>query len=421
MTSQVHEDQPQIAVVGCGIVGICCGLCLQRDGHEVIILDPHGPGEGCSSGNAGQFVTGYCVPVGLPGIIRQVPAMLMDPLSPLTIRWRYLPRLTPWLLRFMAASTMSRVNAIADALYALNKNALIDFAPLLKQAGAEHLVTTNGRMDLYRSKKKFAMAQIKFELLSRRGVQVEMLDERRIRELEPALAGRYDRGAFYPETAHTTDPLRLCQLLAEDFVRNGGRVLREKVTDFRIDSSGPATVHTDVARHRVSDIVLAAGAYSRPLAAKLGSRLPLDAERGYHVMLPHAKVELSRTVVDGDMYFGLTPMQGSLRLAGTVELASVNAAPNFKRAENMLRAAQKTFPNLNDEGATKWMGCRPSMPDSLPVIGRSPIHRSVYFAFGHGHLGLTGAATTGKIIADLIAQRPTEMDITPFRAERYSG
>jgi D-amino-acid dehydrogenase len=136
-------------------------------------------------------------------------------------------------------------------------------------------------------------------------------------------------------------------------------------------------------------------------------------------MLPNARIELSHTVVDGDMYFGLTPMQGGLRLAGTVELASVNAAPNFTRADNLLKAAKETFPQLNDEGSEQWMGCRPSLPDSLPVIGRSPVHRSVIFAFGHGHLGLTGAATTGKIIADLIAERPPEIDITPFRAERF--
>jgi len=419
MNSTPHEGQQQTAIVGCGIIGICCGIYLQRDGYQVTIFDPNGPGEGCSSGNAGQFVTGYCVPVGLPGTIKQVPSMLMDPLSPLTIRWRYLPRLMPWLMQFMAASTVSRVESISDALYELNKNSLIDFQPLLKHAGAEHLVVMNGRMDLYRSKKKFVQAQQKFDLLIRHGVQVEILDNQRIRQLEPALGDRYDYGAFYPETAHTTDPFLLCQLLAEDFLRNGGRILRNKVTDVEINPSGTATVQTDGGDYRVSHVVVAAGAYSRSLAVKLGSRLPLDAERGYHVMLPHAKVELSRTVIDGEMYFALTPMQGGLRLAGTVELASVEAPPNFTRADNLLDAARATFPDLNDEGSTKWMGCRPSLPDSLPVIGRSPVHRSVYFAFGHGHLGLTGAATTGKLISDLIGGRPTHIDVTPFRAERF--
>ncbi len=406
-------------MVGCGIVGVCCALYLQRDGHNVIVIDRNGPGEGCSSGNAGQFVTGYCVPVGLPGIAGQVPAMLMDPLGPLTIRWPYLPRLLPWLLRFVAASSPRRIEAIADALYDLNRHALTAFDPLIEQAGAKHLIRTNGRLDVYQSERAFAKAQIKFDLLRRRGVRVELLEQKQIRELEPALADRCRYGAFYPESAHTTNPLRLTQLLAEDFVRRGGQILRETVTDFQFDSDGIRSVSTDGGHHPADRLVLAAGAYSRPLAAKLGSKLPLDAERGYHVMLPHAGIQLNRAVVYGDRYFGLTPMEEGLRLAGTVELASVQAAPNYARADNLFHAARRALPSLNDQGAIRWMGCRPSMPDSLPVLGRSPVHPSVYFAFGHGHLGLTGAAATGKIIADLIAHRVQDSHVEAFRADRF--
>ena len=246
-----------------------------------------------------------------------------------------------------------------------------------------------------------------------------MLDEQQIRDLEPALAGRSKHGAFYPESAHTTDPLQLCQLLAGDFVQSGGRIVRETVTDVQFASSGPSVILADAARQRVSHVVLAAGAHSGPLASKRRSRVPPDTERGYHMMLPDVQIELTRTMLDGDMSFGMTSMQGGLRLAGAVELASIDAAPNYKRSDNLLRAARRTFPELRDDGATKWMGHRPSMPDSLPVIGPSPIHPSVYFAFGHGHLGLTGAATTGKIVADLVARRPTAIDITPFRANRF--
>ena len=419
MNAPPGDKQIQTTVVGAGIVGICCALYLQRDGHQVTVIDPNGPGEGCSSGNAGQFVTGYCVPVGLPGIAKQVPAMLMDPLGPLTIRWQYLPRLMPWLVRFMAASSAERVEAIAAALHALNKDAMVAFEPLIQQAGAGHLIATEGRLDVYQSEHSFARAQIKFDLLRHCGVKIEMLESQQIRDLEPALGGQCQYGAFYPETAHTTDPLRLTQMLAEDFVRCSGRILRQKVADFRFGPAGEVAVRTNVDLYGTERIVLAAGAYSRPLARKLGSKLPLDAERGYHVMLPNPGIDLRRTVVYGDKYFGLTPMQGGLRLAGTVELASVEAAPNYARADNLLHAARSVFPSLNDEGATRWMGCRPSMPDSLPVLGRSPVHRSVYFAFGHGHLGLTGAAVTGKIIADLVAERPPAIDITPFRAERF--
>ena len=406
-------------MVGCGIVGVCCALYLQRDGHSVVVIDPGGPGEACSSGNAGQFVTGYCVPLGLPGIAREVPAMVMDPLGPLTIRWPYLPALLPWLLRFLAASSPGRVGEIAQALYRLNKDALTAFAPLLEQAGAGHLIRRNGRLDVYQSERVFAKAQVKFDLLRRCGVRVEMLDHKGVRDLEPALADRCRQGVFYPESAHTTSPLRLTRLLAEDFVRRGGRLLRERVTDFRMGSEGVWSVVTDGGRHPADQLVLAAGAYSRPLAAKLGSRLPLEAERGYHLMLPQAGIELQRTVVHGDRYFGLTPMEGGLRLAGTVELASVHASPNFARADALFQAARQALPSLNGRGAVRWMGCRPSMPDSLPVLGRSPVHRSVYFAFGHGHLGLTGAAVSGRIIADLVAQRAEDSQFEAYRADRF--
>lgn len=406
-------------MVGGGIVGVCCALYLQRDGHSVVIIDPGGPGEACSSGNAGQFVTGYCVPLGLPGIARDVPAMVLDPLGPLTIRWPYLPSLLPWLLRFLAASTPGRVDGIARALYRLNKDALTAFAPLLEQAGAEHLVRRKGRLDVYQSERVFAKAQVKFDLLRRCGVQVEMLDRKGIRELEPALADRCGQGAFYPESAHTTSPLGLTRLLAEDFVRRGGVILRERVTDFRMGGDGAWSVITDVSRHPADQLVVAAGAWSRPLAARLGSRLPLEAERGYHLMLPRAGIKLQRTVVHGDRYFGLTPMDGGLRLAGTVELASVHAKPNFARAHALFQAAGQALPSLDGRGAVPWMGCRPSMPDSLPVLGRSPVHPSVYFAFGHGHLGLTGAAASGRIIADLVAERAEDSQFEAYRADRF--
>ena len=406
-------------MVGCGVVGVCCALYLQRDGHSVVVMDPGGPGEACSSGNAGQFVTGYCVPLGLPGIAREVPAMVMDPLGPLTIRWPYLPALLPWLLRFLAASSPRRVGEIAKALYRLNKDALTAFAPLLEQAGAGHLIRRNGRLDVYQSEHVFAKAQVKFDLLRRGGVRVEMLDHKGVRDLEPALADRCRQGAFYPESAHTTNPLRLTRLLAEDFVRRGGVILRERVTDFRMGSDGVWSVVTDGGRHPADQLVLAAGAYSRPLAAKLGSRLPLEAERGYHLMLPQAGIKLQRTVVHGDRYFGLTPMEGGMRLAGTVELASVHARPNFARADALFQAASQALPSLNGRGAIRWMGCRPSMPDSLPVLGRSPVHPSVYFAFGHGHLGLTGAAASGRIIADLVAQRVEDSQFEAYRADRF--
>lgn len=419
MNIRLKDSQRRIAVVGGGIVGTCCALYLQLDGHNVTIIDQNSPGTGCSSGNAGQIVTSYCVPVGLPGIIKQVPRMLMDPLGPLTIRWQYLPWLMPWLLRFVLSSSVERVERIADALYELNKDAVKTFDPLIKLAGAEHLLEAKGRLDVYQSEHEFAKAQYKFNLLRDRGVKVELINSKQITELEPALNEKCQYGAFCPDVVHTTNPLQLTQLLAKAFVKSGGSILREKVNDFQLESTGVPSIKTDIDCHTFDETVIATGAFSRPFAAKLGNKVPLDTERGYHVMLPSPGIRLNRTIVHGDRYFGLTPMQDGLRLAGTVELASVNAPPNYARADNLFNAAKGVLPSLSDKGAVQWMGCRPSMPDSLPVIGQSPIHESVFFAFGHGHLGLTGAATTGKIIADLIAGRPPHININPFRIDRF--
>ena len=250
---------------------------------------------------------------------------------------------------------------IAQALYRLNKDALTAFAPLLEQAGAGHLIRRNGRLDVYQSERVFAKAQVKFDLLRRCGVRVEMLDHKGVRDLEPALADRCRQGVFYPESAHTTSPLRLTRLLAEDFVRRGGRLLRERVTDFRMGSEGVWSVVTDGGRHPADQLVLAAGAYSRPLAAKLGSRLPLEAERGYHLMLPQAGIELQRTVVHGDRYFGLTPMEGGMRLAGTVELASVHA-------KSELRPGRRPFPGRPARPAL------PERPGGRPLDGLPAVH-----------------------------------------------
>ncbi len=414
------RDPHDVTVIGGGIVGVCCALHLQRVGHAVTILEPQGPGEGCTSGNGGQLVAGYCVPVGLPGIVRQVPHMLLDPLGPLTIRWRYLPRLLPWLLRFIAASSKRRVESIADALHALSCKPLDALGPLITSAGAEALIVRQGRLDVYATDAGFERARRKYDLLQARGVRVEPVSSDEVGDLEPSLAGRVRCGVLLPETAHVTDPLRMTQLLARDFVKRGGVIAREKVSDFEIGTTGPVAVLTDTGRRDVQRVVVAAGAHSRPLAARLGSRLPLDTERGYHVMLPHPGVEVRRTVVSGDHYFGLTPMAGGLRLAGTVELAGLDAPPNDARADSLVRAARRLLPQLSDRGATRWMGFRPSMPDSLPVIDRSPAHENVLFAFGHGHLGLTMAAMTGQLVAQLMDGRATSIDVSPYRARRFA-
>ncbi|MCH8883198.1 MAG: FAD-binding oxidoreductase [SAR324 cluster bacterium] len=409
-----------VTVIGAGIIGICCALYLQHDGHPVTVIDWQAPGEGCSKGNMGIFAIDHCVPNATPDILAEVPGMLFDPLGPLTLRWSYLPSIAPWLLRFVRASFRDRIEPISVALHRMNSHAMEAYQPLIQRAGAAGMVRKSGWLMVYESASAFEKAKrIKIGLRQRRGVRVEILDVGSLREHEPALNPKIEHGVLFPDVAQCTDPHRFVRVLAEDFLRNGGGILKERVTGFTLGERGPKEVRTDSASHEVDLLVLAAGAYSREMAKQLGSKIPLDTERGYHNMLPDPNVQLGVPVVSGDLHCAITPMEGGLRVGGSVEFAGLHAPPNYARADKLLTVARRILPGLNDSGASQWMGCRPSLPDSLPVISRSPCYSSVYFAFGHGQLGLTNAAVTGKLIAEMVAGRDTTIDVTPYGADRF--
>jgi D-amino-acid dehydrogenase len=409
-------------VVGAGIVGVCSALYLQRDGWAVTLVDPDPPGDGCSFGNAGLIASAAVMPVATPGVLADVPRMLTDPLSPLTIRWSYLPRLLPWLIGFLRASTPARVEEISVALASITTRVFDDFAPLVQQSGAGDLMIRRGYIGAYRNPAKLAGMRADIAMRRRRGVRVEELGPDELRQLEPALARDVVGGYHLPETGHTVNPLALTQRLAADFQSRGGAIRRARVIDFTdITDAGPRAVMTDGGPIACDLVVIAAGAYSRALAAKLGADVPLDTERGYHTVLPRPGLELRLPVMSGDGGFAITPMSDGIRLAGTVEFGGVDAAPDYRRIAPLIAQAKALLPGLDTRGGSQWMGRRPSMPDSLPVIGRSPRHRNALLAFGHGHLGLTLSATTGRLIADLAGDRAPAVDLAPFRPERFSG
>ena len=407
------------AVVGAGVVGVCCALQLQRDGHHVTLVDYQGPGEGTSRGNAAVIAGGACEPVAMPGIVRRVPGMLADPLGPLAIRWSYLPRLAPWLLRFIAASRPDRVEDISKALRELSLRCVSAFKPLTQAAHITDMIRDTGWLSVYKTETSFQLVRGELELQLRRGIKFDVLTGDQIRQMEPSLAPIFERGVFYPENSLTVNNFRFVQCLAEDFVGHGGRLLCERVIDVVIGPQGPRELVTEQNRHRIDAVVIAAGAWSRELTRRLGHKVPLDTERGYHVMLPNPGVVPRLPIHIGDHGFVATPLEHGLRFAGTVELGGLRAPPNWGRADILLQHGRTAFPGLNEAGLERWMGFRPSFPDSLPVISGSPKAPNTYFAFGHGHLGLSFAAITGKIIADLAGDRDPGFDLAPYRVDRW--
>jgi D-amino-acid dehydrogenase len=371
-----------------------------------------------SKGNAAVIAAEACVPVATPGILWRVPGMLMDPLGPLAIRWHYLPKLAPWLWEFVKASSPKRVEEISLALRPLLTQAVESYLPLLKTAGIEAMLRRTGWLAVYETERKFAAAQAGFALQRRRGVRMEVLPAEEIRQFEPSLAPIFKHAVFFPENAYVTDNYRLVQVLAESLVRNGGTLLKEEARDFALGPDGPTHVVTDKARHAADAVALTGGAWSKTLAAKLGHRPLLETERGYHVMFPNPGFAPRLPIVSGEYTFAVTPLEQGLRIAGTVELGGLKAPPDWARSRILLDRGRRMFPQLNDAGKTEWMGFRPSMPDSLPVISASDKHRNAFFSFGHGHIGLTLGAVTGRVMADLVAGRDPGLDMRPYRIDR---
>lgn len=409
----------KITIIGAGIVGVATASYLQRDGHEVTLVDMQPPGEYTSFGNAGILSPGSCVPLATPGVLWDVPGYLADPVGPLAVRWSYMPRAMPWFMRFLAASRPERVAHIADALRALLGQTFDAYAPLVERAQVKDLIHHTGYVAVYEHRKSYEGDAIAWRLRRERGVVLEELDGAGIRRLVPQLEGSYEVGIYLPEQGYVANPERLTKSLAAQVQRDGGTLLQRKVVDIDVTDGTARALVTDAGRLPIETLVICAGVHSRTLAARLGDNVPLEAERGYHVTFPHPQVQLHLPVFAPEHKFFVTPMEMGVRIAGQSEFAGIDAEPNYRRADILARHARRMFPQLDTSGATQWMGRRPSMPDSLPVIGPATKFPNVYYAFGHGHVGLCSGAPTGRIIADLVAGRRPSIDVAPYRVTRF--
>lgn len=415
----VTTKRHNVVVVGAGIVGASCAVHLGHDGRDVTLIDRLAPGEACSFGNAGMLECSSSAPLSMPGVLGQVPKWLMDPLGPFTFSVPHVPRLIPFLFHFIRAGRRERVERIADALASLIVSTVEDHQRQAAWAGAAHLIKVHDHLYVYESDAAFRADADHWAVRRKRWPRLEVVGGAAIRALEPAVAPIYPVGVLLRDHGYTVDPGALVKALAEHVARAGGRVLRGEVR--AVDSSGGrARLLTDGGILEADAVVIAAGAWSTRLTARLGYRVPLVAERGYHVTLRNAGVSVKAPLIVGDYKFAVTPMAMGLRFAGTAEFAALDSPPKYARARMLLRHAARMFPGICLDDYTEWMGQRPTLPDSLPVIGPAPRHPGVYFAFGHHHLGLTAGPKTGRIIADLIAGRCPNIDLGPFRVDRFA-
>ena len=412
----------KVTIIGAGIVGLATALTLQSEGHEVTLIDPRPPGSATSFGNAGAIVSGGVVPTATPGLWKRVPKMLFDPMSPLKIRWSYLPRLTPWLIRFLDSGREAKALKTSRELSTLTEQCLEAHHRLADLAGARSILKPVGWLKVYRDEDAYAGTAYDRGLMDLAGVNYQHLNADELHQLEPGISRDYTVGLFQPDASFVSTPYALSQALFSAFTQRGGIHNQEEVRRFEFGDNGePSAVVTTHAIHPVDLLVIAAGAWSKELARLLGSKVSLDTERGYHLSFARTEAGpvLNRPTVFGGPQFVLSPMADGIRLNSGVELAGLEAEPDFTRIKALVPLAQQCLPGLSGEITREWMGYRPSTPDSKPVIGHSPVHGNVLYAFGHGHMGLGLSAITGRLIADLVAGRASRIPLGPFAVNRF--
>lgn len=408
-----------IIIVGGGIIGINAACFLSEAGHAVTVVDRDGICEGTSSGNAAALAFSDILPMAHKGMLKNLPRWLMDPLGPLSIPPTYLPVIMPWLWKLLREGSPAKRDRSITAQVAMMKLSSHETLALVDRANIASMIRNDGSLELYTSEASFQSGLPSWALREKHGIPFEHVRGSRLADLQPGLAPSVIAATFSPSWRTVSNPRDYGKSLWAYALTLGAKFERGTVRELRPFQGGASVMLTDGRAMDATHVINCAGAWSHKLAATIGDQMPLETERGYNTTLPKSAFHAKRMLIFGEDGFVLTPLSKGIRIGGAVELAGLKRPPNYKRSEAMLTKAKRYIPALNTEGGTQWMGYRPSLPDTLPAIGRSKATPHIIHAFGHGHLGLTQSAATGRLLTDIISGQTPSIDLSPFNPHRF--
>ncbi|MBB1496580.1 FAD-binding oxidoreductase [Paracoccus sp. MC1862] len=409
----------ELIVIGAGVVGLSIAAAAQARGLNVTVIDREGPAAGASAGNAGAFAFTDILPLASPGILRKAPRWLMDPLGPLTVPPRYALQIAPWMLRFGRACAPDRVARSIVAQTALMDLSKAELDGFLALTGTTPMLWREGNLQVYESQAELDVSLPGWDARARHGIEFRHMDAAEMAQVQPGMSPRFTYGTFTPGWYSIADPKLYTLALADHVRARGGIIETAEIAALYPTDSGVDLRATDGRSFSAAQVVVAAGAFSHRIARTLGERIPLETERGYNTTLPPDAFDLKTQVTFGGHGFVVTRLSTGIRVGGAVEMGGLNLPPNFRRSEAMLKKAKTFLPALKTEGGVQWMGFRPSLPDSLPAIGRARATPRVTYAFGHGHLGLTQSAGTARLVADLLTGQTPPIEIAGFSPQRF--
>ncbi|MBK0097527.1 FAD-dependent oxidoreductase [Erwinia sp. S63] len=419
-TLSSKQTAQHAVVVGGGIVGVCCALYLQREGLQVTLIDPAKAGESTAKWSCGQLSVGEIIPLSKPGILTKIPGWMLDQTGPLALRPQALPALVPWFLRFLGNARHARIESIAEAMSTLTHHVFADYARLLDEDDLQTLIVNRPVMQVFNTPAGVDSERDHNHLRRQLGFESQTLNADDIADLEPTLAGKFSHGILLPQWRFVTDTEGFIVALTNSFLAKGGKRINASVTHFQEAGASASAVVLESGENISADhFVVASGIGARRFFSQLGLNVPLQPVAGYQAVVKDPGVSLNHSVIYGDGGFCFTPMTRGLQIGGTIEFAGNSTKPNFKRAELILEKASKILPQMNIKNVEFGVGYRPLLPDTKPIIDRSEKLKNVLLAMGHGQLGLTLGAVTGRLIADLAVKRDSDINLAPFSAYRF--
>ena len=407
-----------VGIIGAGIQGVCIGLQLTKKGIPVTIFDRKDPGSMSSYGNAGHFSPYAVVQLNRPDVIYDIPKMLLSSYGPLALKWNYIPKMIPWILKYLKSSTKKSMMHTTKFMHQILDLSLDAYDEILSEIDTTNLVERKGIIYIW-TNKNLKSRKMEIKIRDDLGIKQRLLSREEILELEPNLNPVFDAGVIYDYAYHARDPKGITKKLFELYLKLGGKFNKEEVTNVEQTRFNQTQVKTNSGNFNYEKIVLACGAFSKKLTDQLGEKIPLDTERGYHIHYKNMDHLLKRPVIFLDRGFGMTPMNQGLRAVGTVELGGFENPISKKRIDYIDKCAKELLPQLGDF-QDEWLGFRPTLPDFLPVIGPSLKNKNIIYAFGHHHLGWTLGAITGKIVSGIVNEEKTNLDLTPYSSARFN-
>ena len=413
-------DKSEIAIIGAGIQGVCNALFLQKKGIEVTLFDKEEPGCSASYGNAGHFSPYASLQLNRSDVLSDVPAMLLSNRGPLALRWNYFFKMIPWFSKYIMNCSEKKMMHTAKYMHQILDISLNAYDELFADINLDGLVENKGIMYVW-EKKGIKSRKIEINIREKLGVKQKILNPKEVHDLEPNLKPFYDGGVFYEYARHARNPKKIIEKLFADFIKKGGQFKKTNINNIDFKDQKPILI-TENDKLFFDKVVIACGAFSKKFTDKLDEKIPLDTERGYHVHFKNYSKLLSRPVVWADRGFGITPMEQGLRVVGTVEFGGLENPLSKSRIKNLILNAKDMLNGLpkNEDHEDEWLGFRPTLPDFLPVIGKSKNYNNVYYSFGHHHLGWTLGAISGKIVSKMIVGDKTNLDLSPYSSSRFN-